>query len=350
MATGPITKILDMIVPEVFSNYTQQLTQEKSALIKSGAVTIDASLTTLLTGGGIIFTQPSFAPLDDDDDNVSTDDADDSYTGGSANSVPKKIQTIEEKQVRLSRNQSWGTASLASIVAGADPMEAISNSVADYWVGRLQRNVVATIKGVLADNAAAPVASEHVQNDMTNDVSGAAYAAGVTNFTEGAFVDTMLTMSDSMYDLSLMVVNPVVMARLIKLKLIDYKIDTDNVTQIPYCLGHQVIMDNKIPGAGGVYETWLLSPGSVRMGLGSPANATEPERLPGAGNGGGNDVLHNRVEWCIHPTGHAYIGTAPSGGPTAAATANNLANADSWQRAFTDRRAIKIARLITREH
>ena len=73
------------------------------------------------------------------------------------------------------------------------------------------------------------------------------------------------------------------------------------------------------------------------------------ERKEAAGLGGGQDILYDRVEWCLHPVGHAYIGTPPVGGPSNATTANNLANAGSWRRVFTERKQIKIARLITRE-
>ena len=83
--------------------------------------------------------------------------------------------------------------------------------------------------------------------------------------------------------------------------------------------------------------------------LARPRSRPEVERKAGAGNGGGADVLYNRVEWLMHPVGHAYIGTAPKGGPSNAATSNNLAAAGSWSRVFPERKQIKIARLITRE-
>ena len=51
----------------------------------------------------------------------------------------------------------------------------------------------------------------------------------------------------------------------------------------------------------------------------------------------------------MHPTGNAYVGTPPAGGPSNAATTNNLAAAASWARVFSERKLIKIARLITRE-
>ena len=86
-----------------------------------------------------------------------------------------------------------------------------------------------------------------------------------------------------------------------------------------------------------------------QLGVGSHQIPTFVEHIPGAGNGNGQDVLYNRNIWCIHPVGHAYVGTAPNGGPSNAATANNLAAAGSWNRVFSERKQIKFARLITRE-
>ena len=43
MASG-VTRLADVIVPAIFTPYVQQLTQEKSRLIRSGAVTRDPIL------------------------------------------------------------------------------------------------------------------------------------------------------------------------------------------------------------------------------------------------------------------------------------------------------------------
>ena len=51
----------------------------------------------------------------------------------------------------------------------------------------------------------------------------------------------------------------------------------------------------------------------------------------------------------MHPAGHAYAGTPANGGPSNAATANNLAAAASWNRVYPERKQIKIARLRTTE-
>lgn len=343
MAAGT-TRISDIIVPEIFTPYVQQMTEEKSRLIRSGALVRDSQLDAALAGGGLTFNEPSFRDLDNDDDNVGTDDPDTSST-------PKKIGTSTEIQVRLSRNNSWSSMDLAGDLAGADPMQAIGNRVSDYWSRRLQVAFVSTLKGVFADNAAAPAGTEHVQNDMTYNVSGASFVDGVTNFSSEAFIDATLTMGDSMEALGMIMVHSVVYGRMLKNNLIDFVSDSvnGNAIRIPTFLGREIIVDDGVPFSGGVFESWLFGSGAIRSGLGAPKVPTEIDRKPAAGNGSGQDVLHNRTEWIIHPVGNAYVGTAPSGGPSNAATANNLAAAGSWGRVFKERKQIKIARLISRE-
>ncbi|ARB11074.1 major head protein [Pseudomonas phage JG012] len=343
MASG-VTRIADVVVPEIFSPYVQQMTQEKSRLIRSGAITLDAQLNSALAGGGLTFNEPSFKDLDNDAENVSTDDP-------STDSTPNKIGTATEIQVRLSRNNSWSSMDLSGDLAGADPMQAIANRVSDYWARRQQAAFVATLNGVFADNAAAPTGTEHVQNDMTHDVSGVAFVDGVTNFSAEAFIDATATMGDSMEDLTMVMVHSIVYARMLKNNLIDFVSDSvnGNAVRIPTFLGREVIVDDGVPRSSGVFNTWLFGRGALRGGMGSPKVPTEVDRKPAAGNGGGQDILFNRTEWIIHPVGHAYAGTPPNGGPSNASTTNNLAHADSWKRVFSERKQIRIARLITRE-
>lgn len=343
MASG-VTRIADVVVPEIFSPYVQQMTQEKSRLIRSGAITLDAQLNSALAGGGLTFNEPSFKDLDNDVENVSTDDP-------ATDSTPNKIGTATEIQVRLSRNNSWSSMDLSGDLAGADPMQAIANRVSDYWARRQQAAFVASLNGVFADNAAAPTGTEHVQNDMTHDVSGASFVDGVTNFSAEAFIDATVTMGDSMEDLTMVMVHSIVYARMLKNNLIDFVSDSvnGNAVRIPTFLGREVIVDDGVPRSSGVFNTWLFGRGALRGGMGSPKVPTEVDRKPAAGNGGGQDILFNRTEWIIHPVGYAYAGTPPNGGPSNASTTNNLAHADSWKRVFSERKQIRIARLITRE-
>lgn len=346
-----VTKIADVVVPEIYTPYKQLVTEQKSALIQSGVVARDESIDALLNGGGLTFNTPSWKDLDNDEENTSTDNE-------ASFSSPKKIGAVTEISVRLNRNQSWSAMDLAADLAGSKPMTAIGNRVGYYWTRRLQAMFIATMQGVFADNAAAPTGSEHVQNDLTNNISGAAYSAGVTDFSAEAFIDTAVTMGDSAEALGMCFMHSIVYARAQKNNLIDFIPDANGVVNIPTFLGRRVVVDDGLPNpagsgaaqtAAGIYHTWLFGGGAVRYGVGTPETPFETDRLPSAGDGGGQEIMYDRVQWCLHPVGHAYVGTPPKGGPTNAATTNNLAAATSWQRVFTERKQIKVARLITRE-
>lgn len=351
MAAGPNTLVSDIVVPAIFTPYVQQLTEEKARIIQSGVAARNPQVDAMLAGGGLTFNVPSFRDLDNDSDRTSTDTAHVEFTGGTAEPDPYKTRTSTEIGVRLSRNGSWSSADLAAALAGADPMESIASRVAYWWTRRLQAAFIATMNGVIADNAAAPSGSDtHTQNDLIVDVSGGAFVEGVTNFSAEAFINAALTMGDSMEDLTAVFVHSVVFARMQKNNLIDFIPDARGEIQIPTFLGREVIVDDGMPRTGQVYDTWLFGRGAVQLGVGSPKVPTAIERKEGAGNGGGQEILYSRTEWCIHPVGHAFIaGTIANGGPTNAATSNNLANAGSWSRRWPERKQIKFARLVTRE-
>lgn len=349
MAAGPSTRVSDIIVPSIFTSYQQNLTETKSRLIASGAVVRDPAIDALLAGGGLTFNVPSFKDLDNDSARVSTDTIYAGYTGGTADPDPFKIGTLQEVAVRMNRNASWNTSQLAGALAGADPAAAIAALTAGYWTRQLQLAFVATVNGIFADNDAAPSGSEHTRYDLTSDISGSAYVAGVTDFSAEAFLDAALLMGDSQDSLTMVMVHSVVYNRMQKNNLIDFITDSDGKVSIPTFLGRQVIVDDGVTKSSTVYDTWLFGPGAFRLGMGSPDVPVEVHRLPGAGNGAGAETIYNRVEWSIHPAGHKYAGTAPNGGPSNAASSNNLADAGSWQRVFPERKQIKIARLKTRE-
>lgn len=352
MAAGPATRVADIVVPEVFTPYAQQLTETKSRIIQSGVAARSEAMDALVAGGGLTFNVPSFQDLDDDADRVSNDSsavfntADSSANAAGSGTSPErapdpfKIQTGTEVAIRLNRNASWSSMDLAGQLAGADPMAAIAGRVADYWVRRLQDIFIATMNGVIADNV------DNDSGDYVNDIKGASFNDGVTNFSAEAVIDTALTMGDSMEDLAVMFVHSVVYSRMQKNNLIDFIPDSEGRVNIPTFLGREVIVDDRMPAAGGVYDTWLFGAGATSLGVGSPAVPEEVERVAGGGNGGGQEVLYSRREWVLHPTGHAYTGaTTSKGGP-----ANSvLDDAGSWNRVYPQRKQIKFARLVTRE-
>lgn len=341
---GAIAELSSIIVPEIFVPYVQNRTTEKSRLVQSGALQVSERLNAALQGEGTTFNQRFFRDLDrSDEENVSS-------ASNPAESTPDGISSGNEVQVRLSRNNSWGSADLLDSLISVDPMDAIANLVAGWRAGRLQRAFVATVKGVFAMNAAAPVttgdkASTHTQNDMSHNISGSAFADGTTNFNPAAVILASGTMGDSLNELTMMMVHSVVYQRMQLLNLIDYIPDARGETMISTYMGREVIVDDSMPASNGVFETWLVGAGAFQLGSGSPKVPLEIERKPASYNGGGSEVMYHRWENIIHPVGHAWVGTAAEGGPNNA----GLATGANWARKFPERKQIKIARLVTRE-
>ena len=352
-----ITQVSDVVVPEIFTPYIRQLTEEKSRLIQSGAVVRNMGIDALLAGGGLTFQIPSWKDLGNATDNISTDDS--PAPGDVASPGPKKIGTSKETAVRLSRNQSWGSGDLVATLAGDDPMRAIADRVAAYWVRRLQAVFIAAITGVIKDN------SLNDDGDYAADIY-AASASDATKIQASAVIDARTTMGDSASNLSMIMVHSIVFSKLQKDNLIAYIPNARGEIQIPTYLGAEVIVDDGMPsganvtlkalksgalqpGTSGTYDTWMFGPGAVQLGMGDPKVPTEVVRYPNAGNGAGAEILHSRQEWCMHPTGHSYVGTAANGGPSNAATTHNLAINTSWNRVYPQRKQIPFARLVTKE-
>lgn len=339
------TRLSDLVVPSVFTPYVTERTKVKTDMITSGAVIDSAFLSGLLSGGGLTFNVPFFKDLADTAANVSSDDP-------TVFSTPLNITTGQIVAPRLSRNQSWSDMDLNEALAGADPLDKIIELVSGYWSRQLMAAFVATWTGVFADNAAAPGGSDtHTINDMTVDVSGVSYLPGTTDFSAEAFIDAQTTMGENDDDLSLVMMHPNVYAKAKKNNLIDFIPDSanPNAAAVPTFLGGRVIRTRQMPVTIGVYETWLFGRGSTAIGRGTPEVPTETIRVPSAGNGGGQETLHSRVEWMISPVGTSYVGTAANGGPSNATSSNNLGAAGSWSRRFAEREQVAAARLITRE-
>lgn len=363
MAQSP-QSLADIVVPENFTPYIQVLTEEKARLVQSGVMGRSPMLDEFLAGGGLTVNVPGFSDLDADDGAANGEDrvagealgTDAAGTGafnhytmtntGTAEAtnrdpVPDKIEDLQEVAVRLSRNKSWTSVDLAAALAGEDPMDAIMSRVSFYWQRRLQRAFIATWNGVIADNVA------NDSGSFQNDVSGAGFIDGVTNFTAEAYLDAKDTMGDSMEDLSAIMVHSRVYTRMQKNNLIDFIPDARGEIQIPTFLGAEVIVDDMMPNATNIYDTWLFGSGATMLGMGSPKVPTEVKRDPGANNGSGQETLYSRLEWSIHPVGYAYqqSGVNPAGGPTN----TTLATAGAWTRVYPERKQIKFARLRTRE-
>jgi hypothetical protein len=293
-------------------------------------------------------TIPTWKDLDNDAPKIATDGTAGSpwpysdagvHLGGDA-LQPNKIQTYSEVVVRCTRTQQWGANQLQDLLSGSNAMSAISGRVADYEARFLQRQILAVLKGVFADNVA------NDSSDMSLDVSGAVFAAGVTNFTAENLFDALQTAGDSQADFKALAVHSAVYNRMRKSNLIDFIQDSVTGAQLDTFQGLRLIVDDGMPFTGNVYTSYIFAPGAVGIGYGNLPKPTVVKDVEDAGNGIGAEVLYRRWMNCIHPLGFAWVGAVTgSGGPADTV----LDDAASWNRVCPERKQVKMAQLITRE-
>lgn len=334
-----LVQISDVLVPEVWVPYLQLLTAQKSAFVQSGVIERSPLYDALLAGGGRTFNLPHYADLADTEANVSTDDG-----VGVDDAVPEKITTGKEIAQRHNRNQVWSAADLASALVGNDPLQAILARVSDYWMRQEQTYLIKSIQGVIADNIA------NDSSDMVNSVviGGAGSLTAAHLFSAEAFLDAAQTMGDRSDDTVAVAMHSVVYTRAQKNNLIDFIPDSRGETDIPTFLGRRVIVDDGLPKVDDgnshyEYSTYLFGMGAFAKGEGTPRVPVEVNREPVAGRGGGQEFLHTRIEWILHPRGFQWLAASQTDeSPTNA----ELATAANWDRVY-ERKLVKLAELRT---
>lgn len=333
------TTLSDLIVPSVFDPYVQLRSVELSALYQSGIIQTDAKLDALAKGDGKTFNMPFFNDLSNtSSSNVSSDDTAQSATA-------QKITAGQDVAVKHYRNQSWSSADLNAAVVGTDPMRAVADLVAGYWVRDMQRILIASLTGILLDNAA------NDASDMLVDV--ATDAVGAPTADELISAENIITAQQTMGDHSGAIVaiamHSVPYARLRKLNLIQFIPNSVNAAAaaIPTYLGMRVIVDDQCPAVAGTnrikYTSYLFGAGAVGFGQGQPKTPSEVQRWANQGNGEGVEILYSRNHFILHPRGIKATNASVAG---ASPTNTELALAANWDRVY-DRKLVRIAALRT---
>ncbi len=214
--------------------------------------------------------------------------------GWNGNATPRRMATGKQIVRKSFLHASWSAMNLASELSGDDALKRIQDRAAAYWTRQAQRRLIASLNGILADNVA------NDSGDMVEDISTATGTAA--NFSAAAVIDTAATLGDAMRDLTAIGMHSATYKAALKADMIQTLPDSQGGF-IQTFRGLGILVDDGLPVATGVYTTVLFGPGAVGYGLAAPriAAGTEVENLPSAGNGGGQQVLHSRVNLAIHP-------------------------------------------------
>lgn len=291
--TDKITGLPDVIVPELFTQYVIEKTTEKSELIASGAVENNPQLNELVNGGGTTLQMPKWNDLTGESQVWSENE----------DIETEKITSHKEIATLLLRAKGWSSHDLAACLAAEDPMGAIVNLVADWWVRDEKRIVMAILNGVFG----ASTMAGHVL-DLPNIPNAD------TKISGKAILDAKQLMGDAAGKLTMLYMHSAVFTELQKQQLIAYVQPADAKISIPTYLGYTVISDDSAPvtlGTGGakdVFTTYLLSRGCIQRGIGTPTRfvATETERNAKKST----DTLYNRQAKVLHPKGVSWVASA----------------------------------------
>jgi hypothetical protein len=325
------TQIADVVVPAEFTAYQVENSLVSTALFQSGVLVQNGEMASQLQAGAEQFTVPFWGDAGENDPDITSDDP-------TVQSIPLKI-TASKQVVRKSfLHQSWSEMSLASELSGSDALARVQSRVQAYWDRTWERRLIASLQGVLYSNV------NNNGSDMVNDISGAAGTAA--NFSASAVIETALTLGDRLDDVKAIAMHSAIYGEALQNDLIEF-IPQSQGLPIKTFRGLAVILDDNLTPAAGIYTTILMGPGAVGFAVTPPRTGygTELFRIPGAGNGGGQSVLHSRMNSALHPLGFTFTGASVAGdSPTRA----ELAMPANWTRAVLDRKAVPLAFLVSK--
>lgn len=338
-----VVRLADAFVHDVYGSYSALNGPETSALFASGIITSSPVLDEIARSGGKNAVVPFWNDLDPTvEPNYSNDDPTDEAT---ANGLTSGTMTARKAWV----NQGYGDMDLVQELAGSSPMQQIRNRFGVYWTRQIERRVINSALGILADNVA------NDGGDMTIDISGAAGADAV--FGSNAFIDAAYTAGDRADMFTAIAVHSAIMAQMVKADEIVTIPDSNGKLTIPTYKGRVVVTDDLMPVTGGVYTSILFGAGSFgfggvegsafAIGEGVPRVPFELWRNPHAGNGGGLEEIWERRTWLIHPFGFEFIEAGGGALAEMSPTLANLRTAAKWNRVVF-RKAVPMAFIKSR--
>jgi len=323
------TQLADIIVPEAFSAYTVQNSVERNAFFSSGVAVPNSAIVQQLQAGAESFKIPYWLDLPDTEADIANDDPTD-------DSTPGKLGTVKQTVRKSFLHGSWSAMNLASELAGANALAQIQSRAAEYWNRQFQRRLISSLKGILADNVA------NDSGDLLLDVS--ALVSGNT-FSASAMIDAAGTLGDAMNSLTTIAIHSTIYKKMLSDDVVE-TLPASGGGFIQVFRGLRIVVDDSLPVATDVYTSVLFGSGAVGYGVTAPrvAAGTEIENAPSAGNGGGMQTLHSRVNLAVAPLGFTWLeGSVAGESPTIA----ELALAANWDR-IADRKAIPMAFLKTK--
>lgn len=315
-----ITRLSDVIVPELFNPYVINRTMELSALVQSGIVVNNSEFDALASQAAPTVNMPFFEDLNGESEQVIEDkDLDEN-----------KITSSKDVAVIIRRAKMWGATDLSAALAGSDPMAAIGSLVAGFWARDMQKELIAILKGIFGTfTPDGGSASTRLASNIL-DISG--QTGDKAKWSGSAFIDAQQCLGDAKEQLTAVAVHSATEAFLRKQNLIE-TVQPSAGGPINIYQGKRVIIDDGCPyegsGANMVFTSYLFGAGAIALGNGSPVGFVPTEIDRAKRKGSGVDYLINRKTNILHPRGVKFtnVKVKLTEGPSRA----ELQDAENWQ-------------------
>lgn len=317
-----ITRLEEVIQPEIFTPYTIHKTMESSDLVQSGIITNDAEFDNLASGPNTLVNMPYWNDLENIESQVMKDK-------GEMN--VHKITSSQDVARKHARVNAWGANGLSALLAGDDPMAAISQLVANYWTRDMQRTLLATLGGVFK--------AANMSNKVY-DITDRDKDAGTLNAR--TFVDATQVMGDAKESLTGVMMHSAVEAELRKQDLIEVIPDSEQGKPISYFQGKRVIVDDAMgyDSSNKEAEMYIFGQGAIALGNGAHPRIIPTEVDRNKKSYSGEEILINRKIFILHPRGIAWNeGSISSDFPT-----NSEINVGArWNRVYEEK-AVRVVK------
>lgn len=330
-----VTRISDVIVPDVFTAYMLKETTEKAAVFQSGLVVADGHMADMIGGAGLIYQHPFWTDLANVEPNVASDDP-------TVSATPNKIGTAKFNFIKNIQTQGWSSAQLVRELNGDDPQQRIVSRVSAYWSRYFNRVTVSTLTGILNSNVA------NNAGDMVKDISaltGTTTIGGVTtnayNLNADAILEAKQTMGDMADELKIIVMHSRVYTNLQKQNLIAFIPTSDGRVNVPTYLGYEVLVTDTVPAvtvaSDIIYTTYLAAPGVVGFAEVPVEKPVEFDYFPAKANGMGVEEMWTRRQFSFHPYGFNWKDASRAGNFP---TRTEIELAANWDRKFPERKQV----------
>ena len=283
LTQNEITRLINVITPEIFNQYMREQTAEKSRFVQSGIAVANEAVSRNIDVGGLFVNMPFWNDLSGVDEIL--DD------GGRPLTTDKITAALDIAAV-LYRGKGWATNELTGIIAGDDPMAALLARISDWWLRQEQSVLLSVMRGLF--DPGGTLAPTHLNDRADYDIDGS------------LILDTKQLLGDAHDRVNMLMMHSAVYTELQKQQMIEYIQPAGTNVRIPYYLEYAVDYDDGLPfdPTTGVFTTYLFGRGSIGRNSGNPSKMTtfEADRDKARGN----DMVYTRRAITMHPHGIAF--------------------------------------------